>query len=50
MLLFAKCKFRDGVLENGSRKHPKVSWAEFFSTDFHYNCIEVTPDISITFS
>ena len=50
MLLFAKCKFRDGVLKNRPRKHPKVSWAKFFSTDFHYTWIEVTPDISITFS
>ena len=50
MLLFANCKFRDGVLENGPRKHPKVSWAKFFSIDFHYTWIEVTPDISINFS
>ena len=49
MLLFAKCKFRDSVLQNGPRKHPKVSWAKFFSIDFHYTWIEVTPDISINF-
>ena len=50
ILLSAKCKFRDGVLQNGPRKHPKVSWAKFFSIDFHYTWIEVTPDISINFN
>ena len=37
-------KFRDGVLQNGPWKHRKVSWAKFFSIDFHYAWIEVTPD------
>ena len=50
MLLFAKCKFSDGVLQIGPRKHPKVSWAKFFLIDFQYTWIEVTSDISINFS
>ena len=49
MLLFGKCKFR-GVLQNGPRKHPQVSWAKFFSIDFHYNWINVILDISINFN
>ena len=50
ILPFAKCKFRDGVLQNGPRKYPKVSWAKFFSIDFDYTWIEVTADISINFN
>ena len=44
ILLFAKCKFRDDVLQTKAWKHAKVSWANFFSIDFHYAWIEVTPD------
>ena len=50
ILLSTKCKFRDGVLQNGPRKHPKVLWAKFFSIELHYTWIEVTPDISINLS
>ena len=50
ILLFAKCKFCDGVLQFGPGKHPKVSWVKFFSIDFHCTWIEVTPGITINFS
>ena len=50
MLLFAKCTFRDGVLQNGPSKHPKVLWAKFFTIGFRYALIEVTSDMSINFS
>lgn len=48
--LLTICKFREGVLQNGSLKHLKNKWAKYFSIDFHSTYIRVTPDTSINFS
>ena len=43
MLLFAKCKFPDGVLEKWALKASKSFMGQIFSIDFNYAWIEVTP-------
>ena len=50
LLLFTIGKFCVSVRENGSWKHPKVKWANFFSIDFYFTNIEVSSDISINLS
>ena len=48
-MVLTLCKFCGGMLQNGSVKHQKLTWAKLFSVDFHSPDFGIATDTSIIF-